>query len=304
MKKILFSLALISATVASAGPLHVGTYNIRYHNNGDDKRGDRWEKRCQVICDIVNFQHPDIFGAQEVLHPQLGDLLAGLDNYGYIGVGRDDGKTDGEYAAIFYDKDAIQLLDEGHFWLSETPDRPGLGWDAACIRICTWGRFRDLRDDSEFYFFNLHTDHVGTVARREAAKLVVEQIRDIAGDTPVVLTGDFNVDQTDETYRIFTESGILNDSYEHARLRFSENGTFNSFRPDLRTESRIDHVFVSPSWNVDRYGALTLCYWTDVLPDSVEGRDVPAELDFAPATLRLPSDHYPVFVHLLPAKAE
>lgn len=287
------------ASGAVASPLHVGSYNIRYHNSWDDSRGDRWEKRRQVICDLVNFQHPDIFGAQEVLYPQLLDLLEGLDNYGYIGVGRDDGDKEGEYAAIFYQKDAVALEDDGYFWLSPTPDKPGLGWDAACIRICTWGRFRNLADDTPFYFFNLHTDHIGTVARREAAKLVVEKIKEIAGDTPVILTGDFNVDQNDETYRIFTESGLLDDSFERARLRFAENGTFNSFRPDLKTASRIDHVFVSPSWKVDRYGMLTESYWTDDLDtDTTKGEDAPDELDFTRQTLRLPSDHYPVFVHL------
>ena len=278
--------------------LYVGSYNIRYHNQEDDNNGDLWSKRCQVICDQINFEHPDIFGAQEVLHHQLGDMLKRLDGYGYIGVGRDDGKEEGEYAAIFYDKANIALDKSGHFWLSETPDHPGLGWDAACIRICTWDRFRDLRTDSTFYFFNLHTDHVGVTARREAAKLVVDRIRQIAGDSPVILTGDFNVDQHDETYAIFTDSGILKDSYENARLRFAENGTFNSFDPDLRTDSRIDHVFVSPWLSVDRYGILTNGYWTPVVSDAMKGSDAPQQIDFHKAKRRLPSDHYPVMVRL------
>ena len=269
-------LSLLLAVQVTAQELYVGSYNIRYKNSEDAANGNGWQQRCPVICDQLNFEHPDIFGAQEVLEPQLKDMLARLDGYDYIGVGRDDGKTKGEYAAIFYDKQKLRLLDSGHFWLSETPDKPGLGWDAACIRICTWGLFNvndnlnpnlnvnDNEKGLQFYFFNLHMDHMGVVARRESAKLVVERIKEMAGDTvPVVLTGDFNVDQNDEIYSIFTQSELLRDSYTATRLRFAENGTFNGWHQERKTDSRIDHVFVSKQFIVDRYGVLTNTYWTD-----------------------------------------
>ena len=291
-------IGLVSAITAQE--MLVGTYNIRMKNDGDSLKGDCWGKRCQVICDQVNFMSPAIFGTQEVLHVQLQDLLHGLHNYDYIGVARDDGKTKGEYAAIFYDKSRIRLLDHGDFWLNETPDRPALGWDAACIRICTWGKFKDLRSGKKFYFFNLHMDHVGRVARREAARLVISKIREIAEKRPVVLTGDFNVDQTDEIYRIFSESGILSDSYTMADIRFAENGTFNAFKPQLKTTSRIDHIFVSPSMKVDAYGVLTDSYWTPD-PDSdntQKASDAPQEISFSTYTRRNPSDHYPVMVRI------
>ena len=227
------------------------------------------------------------------------DLLGALDGYDYIGVGRDNGKTKGEYAAIFYKKDRVKLLNKGNFWLNETPDKPKLGWDAACIRICSWGEFEQAETGFRFYYFNLHMDHVGVVARREAAKLVVKKIGEIAKGAPVVLTGDFNVDQNDEIYRIFTSSGILNDSYTHARLRFAENGTFNDYKPYMKTQSRIDHVFVSPEFNVDRYGMLTNMYWTDDAPtEAKNSNQAPSELEFRKMTLRTPSDHYPVFVRI------
>ena len=175
---LLFSL-MLSAWV-SAQQLYVGSYNIRYRNNEDSIAGNVWSKRCQVICDLINFEHPDIFGAQEVLHGQLQDMKHSLDHYDYIGVGRDDGKQAGEYAAIFYDTRSLTLLDEGHFWLSPTPSRPGLGWDAACVRICTWGKFLDKRTRKQFFFFNVHMDHVGVVARREGAKLIISRIRQMA----------------------------------------------------------------------------------------------------------------------------
>ncbi len=281
----------------------VGSYNIRYKNSGDSVNGNVWEKRCQVICDQVNFISPDIFGTQEVLHGQLLDMLDRLDGYDYIGVGRDDGAKAGEYAAVLYKTDRLRLLDQGNFWLSETPDRPGLGWDAACVRVCSWGKFarQTASDDEAFYFFNLHMDHVGVTARREGAKLVVRKISEIAQGAPVIVTGDFNVDQTDEIYSIFTQSGLLVDSYNEARLRFAENGTFNSFNPDLYTESRIDHIFVSPGSHVDAYGVLTNGYWQpdEVSPaTTIKGHDAPQEIDFARYIRRVPSDHYPVFVRL------
>lgn len=300
MKRYLLSAAALCFAMAmSAQSLFVGSYNIRYHNSDDDRNGNVWKTRCKVICDQVNFESPDIFGAQEVLHAQLGDLLSALDGYDYIGVGRDNGKTKGEYAAIFYKKDRVKLLNKGNFWLNETPDKPKLGWDAACIRICSWGEFEQAETGFRFYYFNLHMDHVGVVARREAAKLVVKKIGEIAKGAPVVLTGDFNVDQNDEIYSIFTSSGILNDSYTRARLRFAENGTFNDYKPYMKTQSRIDHVFVSPEFNVDRYGMLTNMYWTDdAQTDAQNSNQAPSELEFRKMTLRTPSDHYPVFVRI------
>ena len=215
------------ALMLNAQQLFVGSYNIRNHNSGDDRNGNVWTTRCKVLCDQVNFEAPDVFGTQEVLHEQLIDMRAHLDNYDYIGVGRDDGKEAGEYSAIFYKKDHLQLLNKGNFWLSQTPDKPGLGWDAVCVRICSWGEFKQRGTGFKFFFFNLHMDHVGVVARREAAKLIVKKVREIAKGAPVIVTGDYNVDQSNEIFKIFTDSGILKDSYTAARLRFADNGTFN-----------------------------------------------------------------------------
>ena len=117
--------------MSTSAQMLVGSYNIRLKVSSDSINGNVWQKRCQVICDQLNFMSPDIFGTQEVLHVQLLDMLNGLNGYDYIGVARDDGATAGEYAAIFYKKDRLRLLDQGNFWISETPDRPGLGWDAA-----------------------------------------------------------------------------------------------------------------------------------------------------------------------------
>lgn len=305
MRKVCFFVFFVVLMLsAEAQEVLVGSYNIRYKNYGDSVAGHVWSKRCQVICDQINFMNPLIFGTQEVLYQQLQDMRQALDGYDYIGIGRDDGDKGGEFEAIFYKKDQLKLLDHGDFWLSETPDKPGLGWDAACIRICTWGKFRlsvsNQNEGQEFFFFNLHMDHVGVVARREAAKLVVTRIREIAKDKPVILTGDFNVDQTNEIYTIFTNSGLLKDSYDAARIRFAENGTFNAYKTEYFTHSRIDHVFVSPAISVEAYGVLTNSYWSENESSgkALKSVDAPQEISFDTYVRKNPSDHYPVFVRL------
>lgn len=272
--------------VIGAQELTVGSYNIRYSNRDDSICGNGWQQRCPVMCAQIKWERPDIFGTQEVLHRQLMDLEAGLGTYKWIGVGRDDGREKGEYAAIFYNPARIELIEEGHFWLNETPDRPAKGWDAACVRICTWGHFRDRSTQKEFYFLNLHMDHVGVTARSESAKLVMQRITQMThgGKELAVLTGDFNVSQTDELYTLFTQSGILKDCYTHAATRFAENGTFNSFKSHKYTTDRIDHIFVTPTTSVESYATLTDSYWTQESDGSMARRNF--------------SDHYPVFARI------
>jgi endonuclease/exonuclease/phosphatase family metal-dependent hydrolase len=291
MRRHLKTLCLLLTAMLLSCPIFaqemlVGTYNIRNKNNGDSIRGEVWGKRCQVICDQVKFMAPAIFGTQEVLHGQLQDLLHGLRNYSSIGVGRDDGKTGGEYAAIFYDKNRLRLLDHGDFWLNETPDRPALGWDAACVRICTWGHFRDRETEKEFFFLNLHMDHVGVKARSESAKLVMKFITEMTdgGKKLAVLTGDFNVPQTDELYSLFTESGVLKDCYTAAQLRFAENGTYNGFDYHFFTDERIDHIFVTPDTKVEAYAVLTDGRWQKDMNHRMSRRNL--------------SDHYPIFARI------
>ena len=111
-KKLLLSLLFAAFAVSQlSAQMLVGSYNIRLKVSSDSVNGNVWGKRCQVTCDQLNFMSPDIFGTQEVLHVQLLDMLDRLDGYDYIGVGRDDGNTGGEYAAIFYKTDRLRLLD-------------------------------------------------------------------------------------------------------------------------------------------------------------------------------------------------
>ena len=303
MKKIILNLLFVSLIFSTlslnAQRLKVATYNIRYENPGDISNGNGWKERCPVICNLVQFHDFDIFGAQEVLHGQLEDMLNGLPGYNYLGVGRDDGKEEGEYAPIFYKKDKFDLLQSGHFWLSTITDRPNKGWDAVLPRICTWGKFHDKKNGFSFWFFNLHMDHIGVEARKQSARLVLKTIKEKCGNDPVILTGDFNVDQHNESYALVNTSCILKDSYELTKIRYALNGTFNNFEPDLKTESRIDHIFVTTNFKVLRYGVLTDSYRSKVKNGKkIKSVDFSKEVSLQQYQVRLPSDHYPVEIEL------
>ena len=302
LKSLFISAAVMAATLctqAQNASFNVATYNLRQQNGNDDAAGNGWEQRAPIVAQLIQFHDFDIFGTQEGFKHQLDDLQKALPGYSYIGVGRDDGHDAGEHSAIFYRDDLFDLLDHGDFWLSETPEKPGLGWDAVCVRICTWGKFRHRASGKEFVYMNLHMDHVGKVARVESAKLVRSRIKDIVGDGAAIVTGDFNVDQTHESYRTMTANNELVDSYETAELRYAPNGTFNGYHTDGFTNSRIDHVFVTPDIKVRKYGVLTDTYRT---PDG-PGQDVklnaaPREIRAKKYTARTPSDHFPVMVQL------
>lgn len=300
MKRFLSLAAFVAAAVcACAQSLNVASYNVRLLTDADYKSGNGWSQRVDCLCDVIRFSDFDIFGAQEVRYEQLSDMLYRLQDYDYVGVGRDDGAQGGEYSPVFYKKERFTLLDSGTFWLSETPDKVSKGWDAKCRRVCSWGYFKDKVSRKKFWFFNLHMDHIGIVARRESAKLVVARIAEMCGkNASVVLTGDFNVAQDNEIYGIFADCGFLKDSYEVAEFRFAPTGTFNSFKPQNFTTRRIDHIWVSDNARVDRYGVLTYHFWSSESGENSRLNDAPKEIKAEKRTVRLPSDHYPVNVFL------
>jgi endonuclease/exonuclease/phosphatase family metal-dependent hydrolase len=202
----------------------------------------------------------------------LNNLCDSLPGYKWIGIGRDDGKQAGEHSAIFYKANKFKILKQGNFWLSTITDRPNKGWDAVLPRICTWAEFEEIKTGFKFYFFNLHMDHIGVVARRESAKLVLSKIKEMAKGVPVILTGDFNVDQTSESYAVVNNSGLLKDSYTLAPIKLDYDDSYNAFNVNKNHgNSRIDHIFVSKQFRVKRYAILTNTFYGHI-----------------------PSDHYPV----------
>ena len=200
MKKILtLSLALLAVLVLAACDsnetnVRYISYNIRYGtaNDGDNA----WQFRHEATKLMLETEQPTVFGLQEALPMQLDYIGECFPQYSRVGVGRDDGKEDGEFMALFFRNDLYDLLDSGNFWLSETPDVPGLGWDAACTRIVTWAWLKDKNTGKSFYAFNTHLDHVGMVAREQSILLIVDKMKEIVKDekAPVFLSGDFNSD--------------------------------------------------------------------------------------------------------------
>ena len=296
MKKVLllFIFVIVHSYFVNAQDLIIGSYNIRNDNSDDKVKGNGWERRCPLIVQQILFNDFDFLGAQEVFHNQLEDLLYRLPRYGYVGVGRDDGKTSGEYSPIFYKKNRFRNIKSGHFWLSEQPEIPGTGWDAAYPRICIYGQFKDLVKNKNVWVFNLHFDHIGVEARKQSAQLVMRKIKEMCSNDAVILMGDFNVDQTNESYMLFAESKILHDTYETAEVCYALNGSFNAFRSERATNSRIDHIFVSDKFKVDRFGVLTDSYRTPKDDNKLGIDDFPENIYAVDATVRLLSDHFPI----------
>lgn len=290
MKRLLILLFVIGCCVAKGQDIVVGSYNIRCIMHSDKARGDIWENRYPKLCSQINFVEPDIFGTQEASHKQLKQMLSILKDYSYIGVGRDNGKNKGEHSAIFYNKTKYELIDKGNFWLNESPDKPIIGWDAAKVRICSWGKFKEKISGKTLFFFNIHLDHKGKEAIEKGSLLVLEKIKEIAKDNPVILSGDFNSDQNSPAYTIISQSGFLFDTYTLTNNIFAENGTYNAFNPDKKTNRRIDHIFVSKDFLVKNYAVLTDGYWTENT-----NKNTKEEKPFIKRTF---SDHYPIFVKL------
>lgn len=222
--------------------LKVMSFNIRL--NVDSDKENSWTNRKQDVTDLLTYYHPDYFGVQEALPDQMKDIKNGLKNYDYVGVGRDDGKEKGEFSAIFYDTNRLQVLSSGTFWLSETPEKPSKGWDAALNRICTYAVFRDKKSKKEFMALNLHFDHIGNVARVKSSELILKKIKEInPKNLPVILSGDFNLTEDSEPIKIISQN--LQDTFYHSEtMHYGPKGTFTGFNVNEVPKDRIDYIFV------------------------------------------------------------
>ncbi len=277
MKKLIIFVSLLFLAMAYGKAedkevLKIATFNLRMDTPSDGENA--WFHRKDMVNDLIRFYGFDLFGTQEGFTHQLNDILR-LSDYRFIGVGRDDGKDAGEHCAIFYRSDRFKVLDQGDIWFSEHPYKPGRGWDGTCCnRICTWGKFEDLKNHKQFYFFNVHYEYEGDVARRESSNLMISRIKSIAGNQPVFLTGDFNAFPTEEPIRILNDSGFLNDSYKITKeAPFGPVCTYHGYDSTIKTEERLDYIWVTDSIQIDKYGVLT---------NTLYGHT--------------PSDHFPVMV--------
>ena len=302
MKRVILALIIaVFALSASAHELNVASINIRvgYHarkdgaRKGDYRKYNGWDDRKQYLCDMINLEAFDIFGAQEVQKHQLDDMLTMLPDYDYIGVGANDGVYKGEMCPVFYRKESFKKLDGGTFWFSLTPDKPSKGWDAKYNRICSWGLFLHKDSGKKVCFMNVHFDHVGQQARLESSKQLIAYIKKHCKGVSVIVSGDFNVSQTSKSYKFMAESKVVKDTYEAAKYRFAPTGTFNGFNPSRYTTHRIDHLFVSKKLKVSRYGVLTYHYYRDMKAKE-EAMDTlaPKEVKGENRDLKCLTDHY------------
>lgn len=272
MKKFIFLILILIPATLFSQQMNVITFNIRYNTLNDGVNA--WPNRIEMVTGLLKFHEADLFGLQEALHEQILDVQKNMPDFEWFGVGRDDGEKGGEFSPIFYNKSKFILIESGTFWLSETPEKPSKGWDAALNRIVTWGKFKSKVTGKIFYYYNTHFDHRGDEARKKSADLIAKKIREMAGNSgfPVILTGDFNL--TPEAEGIANIKKYLRDSRDISNsLPYGPTGTFNSFDWNAPMKDRIDYVFVNEMVEVLKYGVLT---------DSKE--------------MRWPSDHLPVYV--------
>lgn len=282
------ALALPPADAEADAPgadLRVMSFNIRYGTAGDGENA--WPNRKDFLVETIRDFAPDLLGTQETLAFQRDDLALALPGYTVLAAGRDDGEESGEMMALFYRTDRFEELRSGHFWLSETPDEVGSkSWDSSLPRMVTWAELRDRKagpDSPSIAVFNTHFDHRGPRARLESARLIRRKVAELAPDSRVVVTGDFNAGEGSDPYLALfdpeAEAPPLLDSYRvvHPEPRPGEEGTFSGFRAGQIDGPRIDWIACSPGWEVKEAA---------IVHESRDGRT--------------PSDHLPVTAVLAP----
>jgi endonuclease/exonuclease/phosphatase family metal-dependent hydrolase len=239
--------------------LRVVSFNLRYENL-EDEGWQAWKNRLDRVVGAIRFAKPDIMGVQEALHGQAADLRASLPDYDFFGVGRDDGDRKGEYSAILYKRDRFERLDGGTFWLSDYPEKPGsITWGNDCVRIATWARFRDLKTGRCFYHFNTHWDHRSDNAREHSALLIASRIDQRAHmEDPVVLTGDFNANESTDAVRYLSGKAVtlvgekrapwpnaLLDTYAKLHPTEPNRRTLHFWNGNWDGNVKIDHILVT-----------------------------------------------------------
>ncbi len=261
---------------AAAPPLRVMSFNLRLDLASDGENA--WPHRRDRVAALIRFHAPDVVGVQEALLPMLADLETRLPGFARVGVGRDDGGDGGEFSAILYRRERLEVVRHGTFWLSSTPETPGsLGWDAAYPRVATWVELRDRQSGCRYVHLNTHLDHRGDEARRQGARLIRRRLATLAAGLPVVLTGDLNATPDSEPYLVLTRDDItdglppLLDAFTTSREgHYGPTSTWTGFEA-IDPGRRIDYVLVSPGVEVLAHG---------ILSDHWDGR--------------FPSDHLPV----------
>lgn len=275
MKHFFALLLFFFSLVAFGQELPVMTYNLRLDLASDGENA--WPKRKEFLVSQIQFYEPGIFGTQEGLPHQLSYINNELKDYKMLGVGREGGNK-GEYSAIFYNALKYDTLETSTFWLSETPEKVSKGWDAAYLRVCTYGLFKDKKTKKKFWVFNTHLDNEGEEARYKGMELILNTISFLnTKNYPVILMGDFN--SIPDSRVITNLKTKMTDAREvSSETPFGSFGTFNGFKFCEPVQNRIDYIFISNGGKikVNKYAVLT------------DSKD-----------MKYPSDHFPVFAELL-----
>ncbi len=272
-----FVSTLLHTSVIRADDLRVMSFNLRYGTAHDGE--NHWANRKEFVSETVAQFAPDLLGTQETLAFQKDFLAGKMPTYTSIGVGRDRGDDQGEMTALFFKTDRFELLDQGHFWLSESPAVPGsMSWDTSLTRMCSWIKLLDKQSESKrpILFMNTHFDHRGSEARTQSARLMRQKSIELGVGCDVVMTGDFNAGVGSDPYQaLFSDPPVATafvDSYA-AKRPADEPGeaTFSGFKSSTVSGARIDWIALRGSWEVLQ---------TAIVRTSIAGRT--------------PSDHFPV----------
>lgn len=246
--------------------MRIMSFNILCAGKGENE----WFKRIPLVVRTIRNYDPDTFGVQEAHKEWMTALTGAFPDYDYVGVGRDDGKDDGEFSAVFYKKDDFKVIDKGNFWLSEHPEKPGKGWDAACVRICSWAKLKDKKTGKIFVHFNTHLDHKGEKAMQNGAELVAKKAAEICPEGVSFFTGDFNVTPDSAPCKAVLDGGFVDcrDVADTTDMSI----TYHAFESTEIPGCIIDYVFAKGDVKVSHF---------KVVKDHIDGA--------------IPSDHYAVF---------
>ena len=218
--------------------INLMTYNIRLNTETDSI--NKWDNRKEGIVNLIKEENVDVFGIQEALPDQIEYLSNQLKDYDYVGEGRDGGNS-GEYSAIYYKRERMNLVKTETFWLSETPEIPSMGWDAVINRIVTLGVFKIKNLGKELIIYNTHFDHIGKVAREKSASIILNHIsKNNYQDKPTVVMGDLNANPDESPIKLLSEQ--LEDSFKKLPIK-DPIGTFSGFDLRSKLSNRIDYIF-------------------------------------------------------------
>ena len=254
--------------------LSVMSFNLRRGTAPDGKNA--WKHRKNIVVECITHYSPDLIGTQEALDFQIDHIAASLPEYAWYGIGRNRDGSD-EHMAVFYKKKTLTPLEQGHFWLSKTPDVPGSkSWGAFWSRMVTWVKFQHRKNGRIFLIYNTHFSAISKKARTNSAALLLSRIPEDTSH-PIIITGDFNARaETSECWKLFRENGF-SDARLAAMKTVAPAATMSGFKPpEKKSDKRIDWVLLR--------GPLQVHLCETVLYNE---------------NGRYPSDHYPLFVSLL-----